>query len=97
MNEIKKNDDTQILIQTDDAKFIDFMKSKNLNFIIINENKTSYTDIGIHFERSNYDNYLDAKYFLATLLIIAESENIICSSGNCSIWIMFFRENANNN
>jgi len=96
IKEIKKNDDTQILIQSDDANFIDFMKSKNLNFIIINENKTSYTNKGIHNETSNYDNYLDAKYFLATLLIIAESKNIICSSGNCSIWIMFFRENANN-
>ena len=86
----------QILVQSDDANFIDFIKSKNLDVIIITENKISYSDRGIHNETSYDNNYIDAKYFLATLLIISKCKNIICSSGNCSLWIMFYRENANN-
>lgn len=46
-----KNKNIKILIQTDTAQFIDYINSKNLeNIIIINENKTSYKNIGIHNE-----------------------------------------------
>ena len=32
----------------------------------------------------------------ATFLIISKCKYLICSSGNCSIWMMYYRENANN-
>ena len=97
--ESKKNLD--ILIQTDTSDFLDYIRDKlkdnnTNNIIIIEENSTSSNSFGIHNEKKRSENYEDMKTLFATFLIIAKSKYIICSSGNCSIWIMFFRENANN-
>lgn len=88
----------QIIIQTDSAQFSEYMKDRctNKNIIIINENHTSYTNLGIHNERNSFENYVDIQYLFAIFLIISNCKYIICSSGNCSIWMMFYRNNANN-
>jgi hypothetical protein len=97
MEIINMNKNIKILIQTDTSKFIDYINDKKLkNIFIINENKTSYNDIGIHCEQSIYTNYYDMFNFLSTVLIISKCKYIICSSGNCSIWMMFYRGNAKN-
>lgn len=92
------NKDINILLQTDTAQFIDYINDKNLkNVVIIDENKTSYTNKGIHVEqRNNNTNYQDMLYFLSTIIIISRCKYIICSSGNCSMWIMLYRENNKN-
>lgn len=94
----KNNSKIQILIQTDSTPFLEYMKDKcfNKNIIIIKENSTSSTNKGIHFEKSNSENYKDMKNLFATFLIISKCKYIICSSGNCSVWIMFYRNNAKN-
>ena len=66
------------------------------NVVIIDENKTSYTNKGIHNEQSSNTNYQDMFYFLSTIIIMSKCKYIICGSGNCSIWIMFYRENNKN-
>ena len=77
------NENIKILIQTDTAKFIDYINNKKLqNILIIKENKASYTDRGIHNEQSKNTNYYDMLIFLATVLIISKCKYIICSSGN---------------
>ena len=38
-----------------------------------------------------------SKYYLAITMIMSECKYVVCgSSGNCSIWIMFYRGNADN-
>jgi roadblock/LC7 domain-containing protein len=37
-----------------------------------------------------------SKFYLAITIIMSKCKYIICTSGNCSLWIMFYRENANN-
>ena len=91
------NKDINILLQTDSAKFIDYINDKNLkNVVIIDENKTSYTNRGIHKEQSNNTNYQNMFYFLSTIKILSKCKYIICGSGNCNIWIMLYRENNKN-
>jgi hypothetical protein len=93
----EKEKDAQIIIQTDTAPFVDYIRQKNMvNIIIISENSVSYTNRGIHYEKSAAQNYEDIKILFATLLIIARCKHIICSSGNCSIWMMYFRGGAHN-
>jgi hypothetical protein len=41
-------------------------------------------------------NYIFSKYYLAITIIMSKCKYIICGSGNCSIWIMFYRENGDN-
>lgn len=94
---ININKNIKILIQTDSAEFIDYIKNKNLkNIIIIDENKISYINKGIHNEQSNNINYNDMFNFLSTVLIISKCKYIICNSGNCSMWMLLYRGNAKN-
>jgi hypothetical protein len=91
------NKDIKILLQSDSANFIDYINDKSFkNIIIIDENKTSYTNKGIHLEQSSNANYYDMLNFLSTILIISKCKYIICSSGNCSIWTMFYRGHNKN-
>jgi hypothetical protein len=100
LNEIinkEENKNVQILLQTDSAQFLDYMKEKKINnIIVIQQNKVSYTSRGIHKEQTRKTNHQDIKYLFATFLIISKCKYLICSSGNCSIWMMYYRENANN-
>jgi len=68
----------------------------NKNIIIINENVTSYNDIGVHHESTNSENYIQMFNLFATFLIISKCKYIICSSGNCSLWMIYYRENTIN-
>jgi hypothetical protein len=88
----------QILIQTDSSQFLDYMNSKckNSNIIIIKENSTSYSNRGIHHEKSSFENYIDIQNLYATFLIISKCKYVICSSGNCSVWMMYYRGNGIN-
>jgi hypothetical protein len=91
------NTNIKILLQSDSARFIDYINDKNLkNIVIINENISSYTNNGIHNEQSSNTNYYHMLNFLSTIIILSKCKYIICSSGNCSIWIMFYRGNNKN-
>ena len=98
LNEIiNLNKNIQIIIQTDSAQFLDYIKNKSIsNIIVITENSVSYTDRGIHNEKPQGENYIDIHNLFATFLIISKCKYVICSSGNCSIWIMYYREHSNN-
>lgn len=37
-----------------------------------------------------------SKYYLAITIIMSKCKFILCSSGNCSIWIMYYRGNCKN-
>ena len=41
-------------------------------------------------------NYEFSKKYLAITIIMSKCKYIICGSGNCSKWIMFYRENNKN-
>lgn len=94
---VNRNKNINILLQSDSAPFIDYMNDKKMqNVVIIDENKTSYNNIGIHRDNSSDENYYDMLNFLSTILILSKCKYIICSSGNCSQWIMLYRGNSEN-
>lgn len=93
-----KDDTTQILIQTDTAQFIEYLRTKPIypRCIVVNELRPSFTSRGIHNERSAMENYNDISHLLAVIQIIARCQHLICSSGNVSLFIMFCRGNSLN-
>ncbi len=94
---LTRDNNLQILIQTDSGPFLDFMKSKNLNnVIIIDEISTSYQYIGIHNENSREKNYTEIQTLFATFLIMSKCKYIICSSCNPIVWMMYYRGNSDN-
>ena len=97
MNEMLNTDkNIKFIIQSDNTDFIDIIKSKFSNSISFDENVSSKTDKGVHNENTPEDNYIIMKNFLAIVYLMAKCKYIICSSGNCSIWIMLFRGNGQN-
>ena len=85
----------QILVQSDSAPFLSYMRSK-YQIVAIEENPVSDTSNGIHNENNSSQNYNEIKYLLATVMIMARSKTVICSSGNVSIWLAYYRNSANN-
>ena len=94
---VNKNKNIKILLQSDCANFIDYITNKKIkNIFIIEENNTSYTNKGIHYEQTSDENYYDMLNFLSTIIILSRCKYIICSSGNCSVWMMLYRGNGKN-
>jgi hypothetical protein len=87
-----------LLIQSDSVEFLNYMKQKHDNIIIVKENKTSNTNEGIHLSKDNIgaQNYNDIKILFATFLIIAKCKYFICCSSNCSLWMIYYRGNTEN-
>lgn len=95
---MKKNPNILFLIQSDETEFINFISEKfpNNSFYFKDEirhiNKCNST-VDILMKDLNYD---FSKYYLAITIIMSKCKYIICGSGNCSVWIMLYRENNNN-
>jgi hypothetical protein len=97
MNELlNKDPNIKFIIQSDSKNFIDTIKLKFNNSISFDENVSSNSDKGIHNENTPNENYIIMKNFLAIICIMSKCKYIICSSGNCSIWMIHFRGNSNN-
>lgn len=99
-NEIKKKQpNIKFLIQSDETNFINIMKLQYPNNHII------FNDEIRHIPRRNTTvdklifkehNYSYSKKYLAITLIMSKCKYIICNSGNCAIWIIFYRTNVEN-
>jgi hypothetical protein len=92
------NPNIKFLIQSDETEFIEKM------FEVFPGNTFYFKDEIRHMRKCNYTvdlltkKHIDlfSKYYLAITIIMSKCKYIVCGSGNCSIWIMFYRENNNN-
>lgn len=97
-NLLKDNPHIVFLIQSDETEFIYEMKRRypNNSFwfkgCIRHMTKRNDTVDNLSVERINEF----SKFYLAITIIMSKCKYIICTSGNCSLWIMFYRENVNN-
>ena len=95
---LEKNTNIIFLIQSDETEFIEFMTIKfpNNSFYFKNEirhiNK-SLTTVDKVMKSKNYE---FSKKFLAITIIMSRCKYVICGSGNCDMWIMFYRGNSEN-
>ena len=95
---LKKNQKLVFLVQSDETEFIEFMTNKFPN------NSFYFNDEIRHMKKCNdtvdlkmrSQNYEFSKKYLAITIIMSKCKYIICGSGNCSEWIMFYRENNKN-
>jgi hypothetical protein len=94
---LETNSNIKFLIQSDETNFINEMKINFPNHIIFNDEirhiyKTNTTVDKVFKE---YNNEYSSK-FLAIILIMSKCKYIICSSGNCSLWIFLYKQNTKN-
>jgi len=87
----------RFFIQSDETEFIEmFSKLFPNSFILHDEirhipkcNSTvDFQDMSLNYDYS--------KKYLAITLLMSRCKYVVCGSGNCSIWIMFYRGHANN-
>lgn len=91
---IKKQNIKQVLIQTDDRMFEDYVLSSELNIPIlkIDELESVYSNRGIHFNiKGDKIQYL--KNMLSAVLLMSECKYNICNASNVSRWILFYKKN----
>ena len=95
---LKNNPNILFLIQSDETEFIEYMTNKfpNNSFYFKDEIRHMNKCNDTVDKKMSYDNYNFSKKYLAITIIMSKCKYIICGSGNCSIWIMFYRGHSNN-
>ena len=92
-----KDPQVQFMIQSDETEFIDRMEKEFKNSFVcrdeIRHMNKQISSVDFVFRHQNHE---FSKKYLALTLLMAESKYLITgSSGNCSIWIIFYREHCN--
>jgi len=94
---LEKNPNIKFLIQSDETNFINDMKEEfPNNLIFYDEIRHIYkknTTVNKVFKETNYQYSL---YYFAITLIMSKCKYIICNAGNCSLWMLFYRQHTNN-
>jgi hypothetical protein len=87
--------DIQFLVQTDEQEFLDFFLEQEPNSVFFEEiPRLARSDSG-NIALDVHENKLNIlQYFIASMNIMSKCKNIICTSGNCEMWVMLFRGNA---
>jgi hypothetical protein len=105
---LKKNPETKFIIQSDETEYIDEMKKNFPDSIIfydeirhMKHNRKGTVDkiAGNGGEWNSHvgkENYESAFKFMAIMIIMSKCKNLVLNIGNCSLWVCFFRENAEN-
>ena len=86
------------LLQSDETDFFNYFKEKVEKYFIF-EDEIKHT----RNKKTSINHLVDkdtklklVKNFLAIVIIMSRCKYIICTSGNISIWITYFRGNSNN-
>lgn len=92
-----KNPGIKFLIQSDETEFIEEMS-------VLFPNSVYFKDEIRHMKKCNSTvdvvyrslNNVYSKYYLAITIMMSKCKYVICTSGNCSVWILLYRGNAEN-
>ena len=94
---MKEKPDTIFLVQSDETEFVQMMCERFENTIVFKEIHHVSNLVTV----SNSEDVLPmndrirhAIIFLAIVNIMSKARNVICYSGNCSLWIALFRGHA---
>lgn len=91
---IDKNPETKFIIQSDETEFIQFMESNFPGSIVFYDEIRHMNKCISTVDIEMKDNIeLFSKYYLAITVIMSKCKYVVCGSGNCSIWITFYRGN----
>lgn len=96
---LKRNPNVKFLIQSDETEFIETMTNRfpSNSFYFKDEIRHMYKQESTVDKVFKHQNFEFSKYFLAITIIMSKCNYVVCgSSGNCSLWIVLYRENANN-
>lgn len=92
-----KNPNIRFMIQSDETEFINKMLLTFPNLFYCKDEirhiNKSMSTVDIIYKETNFDFF---QKYLAITLLMAECNYLICGSGNCLIWIIFYRQHVKN-
>jgi hypothetical protein len=94
-----ENKNINFLIQSDEIEFIQKMQElyPNNSFYFKDEIRVISKNNNLSVDKIRPEtNFIYSQYYLSITLIMAKCKYIICTTGNCSLWISLFRGNADN-
>jgi hypothetical protein len=94
-----ENSDVRFLIQSDETEFIDRMSTEFLYPAFFFRDEIRHINKSINTVDkvwSKDDNYKFSQLYLAITIIMSKAKYVICGTGNCSMWICFYRGSADN-
>lgn len=87
----------QLLVQSDEIEFCNFMVEKYPNAIVIEETrKINKRDTAVQFTIEIGKRVETAQIFLAVMQIMSKCKAVVLNSGNVGMWICLFRGNSHN-
>jgi isocitrate dehydrogenase kinase/phosphatase len=88
----RDNPGITFLIQSDETEFIERAKQEFPNHIHFRDETRDIPKASTSVDRvfSN-QNYEFSKKYLAITIIMSKCKHVVCGSGNCSLWIFFYR------
>lgn len=95
----RKNNQNPVrfLIQSDETEFINEMNNRLRGSFYFQDEIRHMTKrnntVDKVFKETNHE---FSKYYLAITFIMSKCKYIICGTGNCSLWIMLYRQHADN-
>jgi hypothetical protein len=94
---LSKNPDVKFLLQSDESEFIEKLSKEfpGKTFYFKGKIRTM-TSRKNTVDRVIGSNGLFSKYYLAITYLMSKCKYIVCNTGNCSIWLMFYRGNCKN-
>ena len=94
---LQQNPGIRFLIQSDETEFVERMACEFPNSIVFQDEcrhiPSSLTSVDLVMKEGNSE---FSKWFLAITLVMAKSKFIVCTTGNCSLWIMLYRGHTKN-
>jgi hypothetical protein len=86
------------LVQSDETEFIQKMTSLFPNNAFYMKDEIRHMSKCSNTVDKTMKDEIDkfSKYYLAITIMMSRCKYVVCGSGNCSIWIMFYRGNSNN-
>jgi hypothetical protein len=89
----RQNPDIVFLIQSDETEFIETMLHHFPNSLVFKDEirHMSKRISSVDKEVSREVNHVFSKFYLAITIIMSKCKYIICTTGNCSLWIILFR------
>lgn len=96
-----ENPNIRFLIQSDETEFIEKMLSEFPNAFYFKDEirhmkKSDQHQVDLLDLSVNSLNHIYSKYYLAITIIMSKCKYLVFGSGNCSLWIVLYRNNANN-
>jgi hypothetical protein len=95
----RENNNIKFLIQSDEKEFIETMIKEfpNNSFYFKDEIRSIHKNNDLSVDKINNEtNFIYSQYYLAITIIMSKCSYVVCTTGNCSLWISLYRGNSNN-